>query len=127
MTGLLFVPQSQLDAWLEAGSVDVTAEGLHLQEAATVAPPLPLEPSFRFLSLLEGEDAVGLLGKVKSEAQLRDMGAEACGDSVLLGDVVYEVAPGFLVEVAAPGGPGIGTSRSAVSPGAGVPPRGKSS
>ena len=123
MSGLLFVPQSQLDAWLEAGRVDVTAEGLHLQESAS--QPLALEPSFRFLSLLEGEDAAGLLGKVKSEAALRELGAEPCGDSVLLGEVVYEVAPGFLVRVPAPEGSGIGASAAGVSSGAVRPPPGE--
>lgn len=100
MSGRLFVPQPQLDRWLEEGQVDVTAEGLHLPDRPR---PLSLEPAFRFLSLLEGEDGASLLSRVKTEAQLRAMGAEPCGDSVLIGEVAYEVEPGFLAVVPPPG------------------------
>lgn len=100
MSGRLFVPQTQLDAWLEEGRVDVTAEGL---EIPTEGRTLPLEPAFRFLSLLEGEDGADLLSKVKTEGELRRLGAEPCGDSVLLGEVAYEVVPGFMATLAAPG------------------------
>jgi hypothetical protein len=46
-------------------------------------------------------DRHALLHKVKSVAQLRELGAEAVGDSCLLGDDAYEVQPGFLAEAAA--------------------------
>jgi len=38
---------------------------------------------------------------VKSAAQLEEMGAEPVDDSCILGDVAYEVQPGFLAEAAA--------------------------
>jgi hypothetical protein len=47
------------------------------------------------------KDPNGLLHKVKSVAQLKDLGAEPAGDSCILGDVGYEVQPGFLAEAAA--------------------------
>ncbi|WP_373048258.1 hypothetical protein [Vulgatibacter sp.] len=102
MQGLLFVPQPVLDAWLEAGQADVTAEGLHLGEGR----PLALAPAVRLLEMLEGADDAGLLGKVKSEASLRVLGGEPCGDSLLLGEVVYAVEPGFLVALPLPDGMG---------------------
>jgi hypothetical protein len=56
----------------------------------------------RFLKILGGEeDPHGLVHKVRSCAQLRDMGAEPVGDSCILGDLAYEVQPGFLAEGAA--------------------------
>jgi hypothetical protein len=61
-----------------------------------------LEPAVRFLKVLGDEnDPNGLLHKVKSAAQLKEMGAEPAGDSCILGDVAYEVQPGFLAEAAA--------------------------
>lgn len=93
MSGRLFVPQTQLDAWLEEGLVDVTVEGLVIPGESRI---LPLEPAFRFLSLLEGEDGADLLSRVKTEGELRRLGADPCGDSVLLGEVAYEVLPGFV-------------------------------
>lgn len=92
MSGLLFVPQILLDEWLQQGQADLTAEGLQVPSAGVV---LPVEAAYRFTSLLDGEDDARLLGKVKTERQLRDMGAEPYGDSALLGEVVYQVEPGF--------------------------------
>jgi hypothetical protein len=55
-----------------------------------------------------------LVGKVKTEEQLRKAGAEVLGASVLLGDVGYEVQPGFLAEAngagALPDAPGRGAA-----------------
>ncbi len=93
MSGLLFVPQTLLDEWLEHEQADVTADGLQLLPSG---PTLALDGGYRFVELLDGADDAALLGRVKSEAQLRELGADPCGDSVLLGDVVYEVIPGFI-------------------------------
>jgi hypothetical protein len=41
-------------------------------------------------------DPHGLVAKVKTDAQLRGLGAERMGDSVLIDDIGYEVQPGFL-------------------------------
>jgi hypothetical protein len=41
------------------------------------------------------------VARVKSLAQVRDLGGEAMADSVVIGDVAYEVEPGFLAETAA--------------------------
>ncbi len=61
-----------------------------------------LEPAVRFLKVLgEEKDLNGLLHKVKSTVQLKELGAEPAGDSCILGDVAYEVQPGFLAEAAA--------------------------
>ena len=95
MRGLLFVAQSQLDAWLEEGVADVDATGLHLRGA----PAIDLTPACRVVELLEGEDQAGLLGKVATEARLREAGGEPYGDSLLLGDVVYTVEPGFVASL----------------------------
>jgi len=100
MPGLLFVSQPTLDGWLEAGHADVTAEGLHLDGA----PPLALEPALRVVALVEGRDDAGLVGKVRTEAAIRAAGGEPYGDSLLLGDVVYTVEPGFLASVPLEGG-----------------------
>ncbi|HWV37726.1 MAG TPA: hypothetical protein VN033_04530 [Vulgatibacter sp.] len=92
MSGLLFVPQALLDDWLQEGLADLTAEGLQVPSASVT---LQVEAAYRFTAVLDGADDAGLQGKVKTERQLRDLGAEPYGDSVLLGEVVYEVVPGF--------------------------------
>jgi len=98
MSGLLFVPQPLLDDWLQDGKVDVTSAGLRpLPEGELLA----IQAAYRFVEVLDGEDQAGLLSKVKTEEQLRELGAEPYGDSVLLGEVVYQVTPGFLARTPA--------------------------
>jgi len=92
MSGLLFVPQALLDEWLQEGLADLTADGLQVPSASVT---LQVEAAYRFTAVLDGADDARLQGKVKTERQLRELGAEPYGDSVLLGEVVYQVVPGF--------------------------------
>lgn len=99
MTGYLFVPQTLLDQWLEAGKVDITADGLRLvEEDRTVG----IEPAFHFTSMLEGEDTQALIGQVKTEDAVKELGGEAFGDSALFGDIGYQVVPGFATVLTGP-------------------------
>ena len=102
MSGLLFVSQAMLDSWAEAGKIDFAGNVMTLLGGEGKGRSYALEPAVRFLKVLGGEqDPNGLLHKVKSLAQLKELGAEPAGDSCLLGDVGYEVQPGFLAETAA--------------------------
>ncbi len=99
MTGYLFVPQTLLDQWLEAGQVDIKADGLHLMaEDRTVG----IEPAFHFTSMLEGEDTQALIGQVKTEDAVKALGGEAFGDSALFGEIGYQVVPGFAMVLSGP-------------------------
>ena len=55
-----------------------------------------LRTAVRFLSVIEGTDAHGLLGRVKTDEQLAEMSGEHYGASVILGDVGYECEEGFV-------------------------------
>jgi hypothetical protein len=102
MSGLLFVSQAMLDSWAEAGKIDFVGNVMTLLAGEGKGRSYALEPAVRFLKVLGDEkDPNGLLHKVKSAAQLRELGAEPAGDSCILGDVAYEVQPGFLAEAAA--------------------------
>lgn len=121
MSGLLFVPQAQLDEWLESGAADLTADGLQPLPKGEL---LPVESAFRFMEVLDGEDRLGLVGRVKSEEKLRGLGAEPYGDSVLLGEVVYRVVPGFLARTPAPSQSGLQPGRRALDEAGGTSGRG---
>jgi hypothetical protein len=102
MSGLLFVSQTMLDTWAEAGKIDFVGNVMTLLAGDGKGRAYALEPAVRFLKVIGGEpDPNGLLHKVKSVAQLRELGADPAGDSCILGDVAYEVQPGFLAEAAA--------------------------
>jgi hypothetical protein len=102
MSGLLFVSQAMLDSWAEAGKIDFVGNVMTLLAGDGKGRSYALDPAVRFMKVLGGEkDPNGLLHKVKSVAQLRELGADPADDNCILGDLVYEVQPGFLAEAAA--------------------------
>ena len=102
MSGLLFVSQAMLDSWAEAGKIDFVGNVMTLLAGDGKGRSYALEPAVRFMKVLGDEkDPHGLLHKVKSVVQLKELGAEPAGDSCILGDMAYEVQPGFLAETAA--------------------------
>jgi hypothetical protein len=102
MSGLLFVSQAMLETWAEQGKIGFAGNVLTLLAGEGKGRSYALDPAVRFLKVLGAdEDPHGLVHKVKSCAQLREMGAEPVDDSCILGDAAYEVQPGFLAEGAA--------------------------
>jgi hypothetical protein len=102
MAGLLFVAQAMLDSWAEQGKIDFVGNVMTLLAGEGKGRSYALDPAVRFLKVLGADsDPNQLLRKVKSLAQLRELGAEAVDASVILGDAAYEVEPGFLAEMSA--------------------------
>lgn len=89
----VFLAQKQLDAWTDEGRVQLDGETLALpEEERTIA----LVPAVRILAVADGsDDPHGLVGKVKTLAQLKELGAEHYFDSVLHGETAYQVDEGF--------------------------------
>jgi hypothetical protein len=90
----VFIAQMTLTQWSDAGKVRVEDTTLVLiKEQRTV----DLTPAVRFTELEFGdEDPNTLLGKVKTVAQLKEMGAEHMMNSVIYGDMAYKVVEGFM-------------------------------
>jgi hypothetical protein len=121
MAGLLFVSQAMIDSWADQGRIDFVGNVMTLLAGEGRDRSYALEPAVRFLALVGAEaDPHRLLQKVKSLAALRELGAEAIDRSVVLGDVAYEVEPGFLAEVSALQAAAAAPGRPATPP-AGVP------
>ncbi|MCC6750756.1 MAG: hypothetical protein IT371_24075 [Deltaproteobacteria bacterium] len=91
----LFVSQERLDAWVLEGQAELEGARLTVEERYV----LEICPAVRFLRVAGGgADPHQLLGRVKTEAQLRQMLAEHYMDSVLVGEIGYEVQQGFVGE-----------------------------
>lgn len=102
MSGLLFVSQQMIDAWAELGKIEFEGNVMTLRGGAGQGRTYALDPAVRFLHVVGADrDPHGLVAKVKSQAALRELGAECLGSSVVLGEVAYEVQPGFLAETSA--------------------------
>jgi hypothetical protein len=102
MSGLLFVSQAMLDSWAEQGKIDFVGNVMTVLAGDGKGRSYALDPAVRFKKVIGDEkDPNALLHKVKSMAQLRELGAEPAGDSCILGDLAYEVEPGFLAEASA--------------------------
>jgi len=88
----LFVSQEQMDSW-----VMEEAARLEGQLLSWDGHQYDLQAAVRFIKTVGGEvDPHRLLGLVKTLQQLSDLSAEHYMDSVLLGDIGYEVQQGFV-------------------------------
>jgi len=92
---LRFLPQPKLDEWMDQGKVDLLAG--KMKDLGGNAE-YPVREALHFVKVESGQDAAGLVGKVKSLESLKELQAEVCGTSVLMGETVYEVVPGWLAE-----------------------------
>jgi hypothetical protein len=90
----VFFPQEALDQWIVDATVDlrdgeltIVAEGRRFKLAEAV----------RVLrEVSESADPHELVGRVKTRAHLEQLGAEIVESSMLLGDVAYDVEPGWV-------------------------------
>ncbi len=108
----LFVPQEVLDEWVVDGMATLEDQELSLPNEGE---SYTLTPAFRFIKEAAGaEDPHDLIGRVKEQADIEALGAEAYMDSVLLDDNAYDVQPGF-VGVPAGNAPQEGAPESAAA------------
>jgi hypothetical protein len=98
-----FFSQSMLDSMSDAGKIRVEQGVLTMLGSGN--PAFDLLPAFRFVRTIDdGPDPAGLVGHIRSERELRALGAEICMDSVIYRDVAYQADPGFIAEKRSAGG-----------------------
>lgn len=100
---LRFIPQATLDSWLDQAKVDLQSD--RIVDAAS-QQEFPVREAVHFVKVESGEDTPGWTNKVLSLEEVRSLGAEHYMTSVIHGETVYVVDPGWLAEepqaVAAP-------------------------
>ena len=89
----LFISADQMDRWSAEGKVALQDDIMSLP---ALGRSFRLRTAVRFLSIIEGVDGHGLIGRVKTDEQLAELGGEHYGASVILGDVGYECEEGFV-------------------------------
>ena len=93
MRNRVFFPQACLDQWGVEGKIELTptellilAEGRRYEITEVVRV---------VVEVTGAEDPHGIVGKVKSKAELEEMGAEIFESSMLIGDNAYDVVQGW--------------------------------
>jgi hypothetical protein len=100
--GLLFVSQALLDTWASQGRIALDGQSISVLSGEGQGRRYALEPAVRFLGVAGGGgDTHQLVARVKTLDQVRELGGESMADSVVLGEIAYEVEPGFLAEASA--------------------------
>ncbi len=92
----LFLPHKTLEDWMVAEKADLQDGKLFVAENKT---SYPVAAAVHFNKLVSGEDGQGLLGRVKTTAQLTALNAEHFQDSCIVGEAAYEVVEGYVTEV----------------------------
>lgn len=95
----LFLPQKTLEDWALQDKADLSEGKLVVKEPKSSHPAVP---AVHFSKIVSGDDTASLVGRVKTLEQLSAMGAEHMQDSVIMGDIAYEVVEGYITEVQAP-------------------------
>jgi hypothetical protein len=92
----LFISQDRLDAWNAEQRVHLAGDVMTLSEDGR---SFRIRPAVRFLRVAgSSDDPNQLIDTVRDERSLDEMGADHYMYSVILGEVAYDVQPGFLGE-----------------------------
>jgi hypothetical protein len=93
MRNRVFFPQAALDQWLSEDRVDLIGSELTIKGEGR---KYHVVEAVRILQEVSGGlDEFELVGKVKSVSFLSELGAELLDTSLVMGDLAYEVVPGF--------------------------------
>ncbi len=93
MKNRVFFPQRALDSWLGADRVDLVGSELVIKGEGR---KYRVVEAVRVLAEVTGGlDVHELVGKVKSVSFMTELGAEILDTSMVLGDLAYDVVPGF--------------------------------
>jgi hypothetical protein len=94
----LFISMERLEEWAAEGRAALSPEGdsMTLLELGQV---FSMKPAVYFTSVTgSDQDPTNLVGLVRSEEELVEMGADHMSTSVIFGDTAYVVINGFLGE-----------------------------
>jgi hypothetical protein len=122
----LFVSGALLDRWVTIGQVEL---GDGILKVKPTGARYVLEEAARVVGEATGTgDPEGLVGRVRTLAELSALGAEVLDRSVLIGDFAYDVVPGFIAAPAGDSSESIPSSRllQELSVLSEPPPRGQS-
>jgi len=99
-----------LDSMVDAGKIKVDKSVLTMLTGDN--PTFELKQAYRFVKTIDDkDDPNALVGQIKSEAELKELGAEIYMDSIIYRDIAYQADPGYIAEKNVPGAPPVAKPR----------------
>jgi hypothetical protein len=93
-----------LDSMADAGKIKVDKSVLTMLTGDN--PTFELKQAYRFVRTIDNAaDPSGLVGQIRSGAELKELGAEIYMDSIIYRDIAYQADPGYIAEKQVPGPP----------------------
>jgi len=93
----VFFTQKVLDSLNDEDKIKIDGNRLAITGPDGLERAYEVVPAFRFLKQeTEGEDKFDLVGKVKTEKEVKEMGVDAYANSAIYNDIVYEIESGFI-------------------------------
>ncbi|MEM9493172.1 MAG: hypothetical protein AAGC55_28745 [Myxococcota bacterium] len=90
----LYISQDRMDVWSSENKVEIAGDIMTLVE---LDRSFAIRPAVRFLRVAGSyEDPHDLLGKVKDQQELSEMGADHLASSVIYVETAYDVENGFV-------------------------------
>jgi hypothetical protein len=100
----IFFSQGMLDSMVDAGKIKVDKSVLTMFTGDN--PTFELTQAYRFVKTIDdATDPNGLVGQIRSEAELKELGTEIYMDSIIYRDIAYQADPGYIAEKMVPGRP----------------------
>ncbi len=90
----VFFPSGALDEWVHADRIDLSATEFSIR--AEGRRYRIIEAARVLAEVTGGEDVYDIVGKVKTVNFLHELGAELLGSSMIIGDLAFDVVPGFI-------------------------------
>jgi len=91
----IFIPQQKLEDWVNGRKVTFSDNVITTLSGKKVS--YKLVPAYKFLKLTSGNnDEPKLLGTVKSQDDLKHLKPDIFLDSIIIGDLAYEVETGYI-------------------------------
>jgi hypothetical protein len=91
----IFIPQQKLEDWVNGGKITFSDNVITTLTGNKLK--YKLVPAYKFLKLTSGnKDELKLLGLIKSQDDLKHLKPDIFLDSIIIGDLAYEVETGYI-------------------------------
>lgn len=90
----VFFTQVMIDSLAENNKLSINGDVITILTKKKAS--FNIVPAYRFVKLESGVDSLNLIGKVKSEKEMKELKIEIMSNSAICGETVYTIEPGFI-------------------------------